>query len=371
MGSSAADPAFRGGAGGGTLAAVQIPRFRAGASVSAAASLAAALLCLAAPGPAQAQKYDWNGQPILRRPMKMAHDSLVVITVHRLAPGVYAAKNRFVWNGWIEMPDGILVIDGGYDARSAEALADTIRARSGRKPIRYLVVTSNQFDHTGGVRTFAGLGATVVAHASAEASLRDSLPPAGEVRAGTLKRAGPKGAARKVFIPVTDRLVLGPKTRPVVIEWAGRPACTGGDLFVYLPKQRLMFSGDLAWNGSVPWLVDPDFSRTGWLATIDTLLTARFPVDSLVPGHGRIGTKVDGLMFTRRYLAGAWELASKEAGWGVPVSTVDQWGDLAAYQDLEFYDTIHYVNMRRLYLESKGVRTPGRGRPGVYTPKSP
>lgn len=315
--------------------------------------------------------------------MHAAHDTLLVITVHRVAPGVYAAKNRFVWNGWVELPDGILVIDGGYDARSARALADTIRVHSGPKPFRYLVVTSTQVDHIGGVRTFAGLGATVIAQANVVNAVRDSLlqgaagASSDSAGAGASKRLHgmvrrPKeSSVRKPLIELKNRLVLGAKARPVVIEWLGRPACTGGDIFVYLPKQRVLFTGDLAWNLSVPWLVDPKFSRLGWLATIDTLLTRRFDVDSLVPGHGVIGTKLDGLMFTRRYLTGAWELASKEAGWGVPVDNVDQWGDLGSYEDMEFYDPVHFMNMRRLYLESKGIKTPGRLRPGVIMPKRP
>ncbi len=297
--------------------------------------------------------------------MRAAHDTLLAISVHHLAPGVYAAKNRFVWNGWIELPDGILVIDGGYDARSARALADTIRARSGPKPFRYLVVTSGQTDHVGGVRTFASLGATVLVHAGVANALRDSLP------AGTGSPTADSPAARKTFIAVERRLTVGPRNRPVVIEWAGRPACTGGDLFVYLPRQRVMFTGDLAWNGSVPWLVDPNFSRLGWIATLDTLLQKRFDVDSLVPGHGRIGTKVQGLLFTRSYLSDAWDLASKQASWGIPVKDVEQWGDLGAYEGLEFYEPVHFLNMRRLYLESKGIKTPGRRRPGVIMPKTP
>jgi glyoxylase-like metal-dependent hydrolase (beta-lactamase superfamily II) len=345
----------------------------------------AALAWLVAPWPSssQAQTFDIEGHLIPRNPMRAASDTLLAITVHRLAPGVYAAKNRFVWNGWVELPDGILVIDGGYDARSAKALADTIQARSGPKPFRFLVLTSTQVDHIGGVRTFAGLGATVIVQANVAKAVRDSLPAGlGGAPPGSAERAAPNRAhgraraakeppLRKPLLEVKNRLVLGTKASPVVIEWAGRPACTGGDLSVYLAKQRVLFTGDLAWYHSIPWLVDPAFSRLGWIATLDTLLTKRFDVDSLVPGHGVIATKLDGVMFTRRYLTGAWELASQQAGWGVPVDNVDQWGDLGAFEDMEFYDPVHFMNMRRLYLESKGIKTPGRRRPGVIMPKRP
>jgi glyoxylase-like metal-dependent hydrolase (beta-lactamase superfamily II) len=338
---------------------LRFPRVRA--SLARAAVAIAALAFLLAPVPAGAQTRDIEGNIIPRPRMQFAQDSLISISVHRLAPGVYAAKNRFVWNGWVELPDGILVIDGGYDARSAKALADTIRARSGAKPIRYLLVTSAQTDHMGGVRTFSAMGATVISHARAAPQVRDSL-------AG---RPGGPAPARKALLPVERRLDLGAKGRPVVVEAAPRSACTGGDLYVYLPKQRVLFTGDLVWYKSIPWLVDPAFDRLGWIAALDTLLTKRYAVDSLVPGHGVLGTKSDGLRFTRNYLTEAWELAAKSARWNVPMETIDQWGDLGTYEGMEFYDPVHFVNMRRLYRASKGITTPGRLRSGVLVPKSP
>ncbi|HEY7726880.1 MAG TPA: MBL fold metallo-hydrolase [Candidatus Eisenbacteria bacterium] len=310
--------------------------------------LAAAYFCPLGSG--RAQKFDLSGQVIERAPMKAAHDSTILITVHPLAPGVYAALNRFVWNGWVELPEGILVIDGGYDARSARALADTIRARSGPKPIRYLVVTSSHAEHVGGVRTFASLGAKVLAHSSVVASIRDSLPDHAAAEAESSR-------------------VLGPSDRRVEVCWLGRKANSAGDLVVYLPKQSVLFTGDLAWYRSVPWLVDPQFDCDGWLASLDTLLTPRFDADSLVPGHGpSLPSRTEGVMFTRRYLSEARSLAASRVSWNARPEGVFGWGELGAYEQFEYYDPVHFYNVRRLYLLAKGIRTPGRARPGVVAP---
>jgi cyclase len=313
---------------------------------AAATILAAAVLCgLVAPG--RAQRFDTGGNRIERRPLKASHDSTLAITVHPLASGVYAARNRFVWNGWVELPRGILVIDGGYDARSASALADTIRARSGNRPFRYLVVTSGHTEHVGGIRTFASLGATVIAHPTVVAAIRDSLPE------------GVKAEAE-------SSLVLDPAGRRIEIRWLGQAANSAGDLIVYLPKQKVLFAGDLAWYREVPWLVDPRFNYKGWLAALDTLLAPAYQVDSLVPGHGtQIPTKLEGLMFTRRYLTDAYRLAESRVSWNAQLKDVFGWGELGAYEGFQYYDPIHFYNIRRLYQLAKGIATPGRANPGV------
>jgi len=328
---------------------IRMPRSVILSLSAAAAALAAGLIVPPASG--QAVRQDLSGRVLQFDRTMAAHDSTVDIQVHPIRPGVYAAKNRFVWNGWVVLPEGILVIDGGYDARSAAALADTIRARSGNRPFKYLVVTSGHVEHVGGVRTFASLGARVLAHPTVIAALRDSLPAGATSRAET-------------------SLVLGPPERRVLVRWLGHPANSAGDLIVYLPRQRVLFAGDLAWYRSVPWLVDSAFDYKGWIAALDTLLTPRFAADSLVPGHGTaITSGGEGIIFTRRYLTEAYDLAKSRVSWNAQVKDVYGWGELGAYEEYESYDPIHFYNVRRLYMLAKGIKTPGRARAGMVVPK--
>jgi len=44
------------------------------------------------------------------------------------------------------------------------------------------------------------------------------------------------------------------------------------------------------------------------------------------------------------------------------VASVKGWGQLGAYEDNEFYEEVHFMNMRRLYNEALGKKTPGRPR---------
>lgn len=303
-------------------------------------ALLALLVSFAGAGPAHAQIYLPGAEPYV--PPK---DTTLSIRVSRLAPGVYAAKVNFVWSGWVELPDGILVIDSGMADSAGTALADTIRARSKNRPFKYLVLTSAHEDHVLGAKAFLDAGATLVAQENAMGDIESAL-----------------GAPVPNAIRINDRKRFGTTARPVDVSWIGRNAASRGDLVVHLPKQRILFAGDLVSHKSVPWLLDTGFSLEGYRVALDSLTTKRFASDVLVPGHGSIGKPGDGIRFMRNYLRDAEEKASKMAGWGASASEVRKWGYLGPYEGMEFYHEVHYMNMKRLLAEARGIKTSGRGR---------
>ena len=63
------------------------------------------------------------GSPQIAHEHRGPRDTTLTVTVSPLAPGVYAAKVNYVWTGWVELPEGILLIDSGLDSRTAEVLA--------------------------------------------------------------------------------------------------------------------------------------------------------------------------------------------------------------------------------------------------------
>jgi cyclase len=274
-------------------------------------------------------------------------DSVLRIQVHPLGGGVYAAKLGFVWAGWVETSAGLLVIDCGMADSVGRAFADTIQSRSPGKAFKYLVFTNAHQDHILGAKPFLDKGATRIAQASVMTEIDSVLgltpDPNKEIRIKNNKR-------------------LGTAAKPVDIVWLGRSADSKGDIVIHLPKQRVLFTGDLVSYKSVPWLMDRDFDIKGWYASLDSLSTKRFDADSLVPGHGLIGKRIESVHFTRSYLRDAEEKATRIAGWGTTPYEVRRWGYLGPYEGMEFYDEVHYLNMRRLYNEAKGIKTPGRGR---------
>jgi cyclase len=281
------------------------------------------------------------------------------ITVQKLAPGVYAAKVQYVWTGWVELPEGILLVNSSLDDQTAATLADSIRSRSGPKPVKYVVNTQPHQDDFGGNRYFVAQGATVYAHARSAARIDSAvalLPDSGQARIGT---ATPK--LIKPTVRIERRKNFGTPARPVEVLWLGKPANTWGDLIVYLPKQKILFAGDLVSSKSVPWLLDPGMNRGGWMAALDSLQTKAFTIEKLIPGHGEyLSEPVREIAYTWHYLQDSYDTAYKNASYGMQIDAVKYWGGLGSCEGDEFYQEVHFLNMRRLYNQIMGRKTPGR-----------
>ncbi len=115
------------------------------------------------------------------------------------------------------------------------------------------------------------------------------------------------------------------------------PAHTKGDAVAYLPRESILFVGDLAVN----WtrgnnLSDPDADYANWVRALDQL--AAWKARVVIPSHGEIGT-VETLTGQRGYLA---EMLSRveggmrdgksadELAQGIDLSGWRPWGEDAA-----------------------------------------
>jgi glyoxylase-like metal-dependent hydrolase (beta-lactamase superfamily II) len=66
----------------------------------------------------------------------------------------------------VEFRDFITVVEGPQDDARSNAVIAEVKRVIPNKPIRYLVNTHHHWDHSGGIRTFAAEGATIVTHES-------------------------------------------------------------------------------------------------------------------------------------------------------------------------------------------------------------
>jgi glyoxylase-like metal-dependent hydrolase (beta-lactamase superfamily II) len=242
----------------------------------------------------------------------------------RLAPGVYAVLGDTGRGsegrpnaGFIVTDDGVVVVDALASPREGEALLRTIRGVT-RQPIRWLVLTHHHPDHTFGAIVFRRAGARVIAHPDARTLASEAGPDA--LVADWVRVVGLDAMRGFQFADSADRPVSTSDTlelggRRIVITHPGA-GHTPGDLMVGLPKERVLFAGDLLVEDGVTMVVDGSaVALRRCLDVIDGL-----GANVVVPGHGAIPRQPTALVHrTREYITGLERDMRAAVEHGVPM----------------------------------------------------
>jgi cyclase len=207
-------------------------------------------------------------------------------SVREIAPGVFLRQGdrdqREPANSlWIRFKDYVLVIDANFPWASEEILREIRKTTNA--PIRYVVDTHWHNDHTFGNCVFADAGATIVM--STECA--DELATRGVTSwNGWNETAHSLQGYRleKAGLTFSDRIAFDDGSERVVITRVD-PSHSKGDAVAYLPKSKILISGDLCVN----WAFGNNLGDTGgnpenWIKVLNELLT--WDIGTVVPGHG-------------------------------------------------------------------------------------
>lgn len=193
-----------------------------------------------------------------------------------------------------------MVVDALASPRQAEELVAAIREIT-RQPIRWLILTHHHPDHHFGSIIFRRQGASVMAHPDRRVLASEAGEDA--LVADWVRVVGLDAMRGFEFANTPDRPVRGTDTlglggRTLVISHPGA-AHSAGDLVVWLPRERILFAGDLLVEDGVTMLVDGGSSAL--LQALDSIDALR-PLE-VVPGHGAVPDQPSALVArTRGYV---------------------------------------------------------------------
>ena len=187
----------------------------------------------------------------------------------------------------VEFRDYLLVVDAPENEARSIAVIDAIKKTIPNKPIRYVVYTHLHFDHTGGLRTYAAEGATVITH-------RDNVPYYEQAWANPrtispdrLAKAGRKPVFEGV---VGNRLVTDGSRELFIYHYPGNMH-NAGMLMFYLPKEKILFEADSfspPANPNAPLNAVPNLVH--WYEAVQRL---NLDVEQIIPSHGNLTTLED------------------------------------------------------------------------------
>jgi glyoxylase-like metal-dependent hydrolase (beta-lactamase superfamily II) len=208
--------------------------------------------------------------------------------VQQLAPGVYyyfgdELQQKSANCVWIVFIDYVLAIDANYPWGAEEILSEIKKTTN--KPVKFLFDTHYHHDHTFGNALFADDGATIV---SSETTARE-MHTLGQYEwdHGSEYSGRNMKGYRREFPSLTfdHQLTFDDGTHRVELRKMG-PAHTAGDAVAWLPKEKILVTGDMFVNGN-PWgnnVEDADADYERWIRVLDSL--SRCDIKIVIPGHG-------------------------------------------------------------------------------------
>lgn len=246
--------------------------------------------------------------------------------------------------GVIVADDTAIVIDANFEGPARRILA-SIQERD-RATVTHLVNTHYHADHSLGNVVYAESGATIV---GAEGQ-RDELLTKGDEDAEEQT-----GAIPDRLFPATLEFTESVRFHQFDLQLTAiGPAHSRADLIGWIPRDGILFIGDLA----VAWehgnnFGDPDADIEGWIRALDRCIALAPRI--VVPAHGRLSAP-DVLDAQRAFITDLWELAQSATERG------DELDDPAVERQLLADHPEFAVNSARLRGMARSMLTAAKNR---------
>lgn len=296
--------------------------------------------------------------------------------VHKLSPGVYAAIHKFgggaICNaGIVDLGGEVLVFDTFLSVDAAQDLKEAVAALT-NKPVKLVVNSHAHNDHVRGNQVFLPEAAIISTQQIADSmSVWEPLLLAGEkdyapkrlqelqaeydaetderkrqeliMWIGYFEAMINSNPRVTTTLPtqffIKQQTISGSRRTVELYEYSGH---TSSDIVAYLPKEKILFAGDLVFSEMHPYMADGHLERL--LEALDEI--ANLDVQVIVPGHGPVGDASD-IATMRQYLMDAQQNAAQALQDGATLENAGEIAMAEAYTDW-WFPHFYAMNMRFL-----------------------
>jgi len=198
---------------------------------------------------------------------------------HALRGGVYWIEGGVGSNSGVVIgKDGVIVIDAKQTPESGRGVIAEV-AKLTPKPITHVLLTHSNLDHVDGLPGFPK-GLTIIAQENCKEQMEHAV-------------AIPRNIDLRDYIPTKtiaekESMIID-GVHLMLVHFA--PAHTSGDLIIYLPEQKIAFTGDITVTRLPFPLIhlEDQGSSAGWIESMKGIVALN--ANAFVPGHGGTQTK--------------------------------------------------------------------------------
>jgi glyoxylase-like metal-dependent hydrolase (beta-lactamase superfamily II) len=262
--------------------------------------------------------------------------------------------------GFVVTDDGVVVFDALGTPALGYRLLQRIREVTDQ-PVERIVISHYHADHVYGLQAFKEHAGDPPVWAQREALgyVGGTAASQGEDAQRRLEQR------RKALFPwVDDSTYIVPPDHTfdtdATFEVGGvtfelkhlGPAHAPGDSIMLVKDYGVLFSGDVIYEGRVPFLDSPETDIDRWLQGLDYLSSLQPQPRFVIPGHGRPSDNLQqAIALTRDYIVYVRDAMRSAVADFVPFDAAYAATDWSAYEDLPAFDASNRGNAYRIYLE--------------------
>ncbi len=283
------------------------------------------------------------GNMLYHAPVRVTRN--VWTAVGATAPPSYENSGHNNNLSFIVTGDGVVVVNAGDNYLLAQSLHIEIQKRTDQ-PVKYVFLENGQGHAMLGTNYWQQQGAKVIAHTNTLTEIKQN----GEDVFSTMQLGRrDKGFHTTVSFPditFDEKYIIELGTERIEALYLG-PAHSPGDISVWLPNQKLIISGDIAFHQRMlPVMEDTDTKE--WIETWSKF--EELGAEIVIPGHGGPTNYQEVTKYTKDYLI----YMRSEMG-----ELIDQGGtlqdaysvDQSAYSHLDTYFELARQNAGRIFRE--------------------